>query len=52
VGALVPELLPGVSPRHKTNHADVTVVVQTCVEFESLKQRLADYGFARTSSTV
>lgn len=47
VGALVPELLLDARPPRMTNDADVTVVVETLAEFEALKDRLADYGFAR-----
>lgn len=48
VGALVPELLLDARPARMTNDADVAVVVASLTEFESLKDRLADYGFART----
>jgi predicted nucleotidyltransferase len=48
VGALVPELLLDARPARMTNDADVAVVVATLDDFESLKDRLADYGFART----
>lgn len=47
-GALVPELLLDARPARMTNHADVAVVVASLGDFESLKDRLADYGFART----
>lgn len=49
VGALVPELLLEARPRRMTNDADVTVVVQSIADFHALKDRLADYGFTRTS---
>ncbi len=48
VGALVPELLLDVRPPRMTNDADVTVKVESLAEFETLKDRLADFGFART----
>jgi predicted nucleotidyltransferase len=48
VGALVPELLLDAKPRHLTNDADVTVVVQTLEAYEELKERLRGYGFERT----
>ena len=48
VGALVPELLLDVRSARMTNDADVAVVVASLADFESLKDRLSDYGFART----
>ncbi len=48
VGALVPELLLDVRPARMTNDADVTVIVESLAGFETLKDRLADFGFART----
>src|SRR3954465_6374493 len=48
VGALVPELLLEARPVRMTNDADVTVVVQSLADFDPLKDRLADFGFART----
>jgi predicted nucleotidyltransferase len=48
VGALVPELLLDVRPARMTNDADVTVAVESLAEFETLKDRLADFGFVRT----
>ena len=48
VGALVPELLLDARPAQVTNDADVAVVVQSLADFETLKDRLADYGFTRT----
>lgn len=48
VGALVPELLLDVRPGRMTNDADVTIVVQSLADFETLKNRLADFGFTRT----
>jgi predicted nucleotidyltransferase len=48
VGALVPELLLHARPARMTNDADVAVVVASLADFELLKDRLADYGFART----
>jgi predicted nucleotidyltransferase len=48
VGALVPELLLEARPLRMTNDADVTVVVQSLADFETLKDRLADFGFTRT----
>lgn len=48
VGALVPELLLDVRPARMTNDADVTVVVETLGDFETLKGRLSEYGFANT----
>ena len=50
VGALVPELLLDARPLRMTNDADVTVVLETLAEFESLKDDLAEYGFERTRS--
>jgi predicted nucleotidyltransferase len=44
VGALVPELLLDVRPARMTNDADVTIVVQSLADFETLKNRLADFG--------
>src|SRR5690606_25846883 len=37
-----------VRPPRMTNDADVTVTVESLAEFETLKDRLADFGFART----
>lgn len=48
IGALVPELLLDARPLRMTNDADVTVIVQSLVAFEALKDRLGDYGFTRT----
>ena len=48
MGALVPELLLDARPARMTNDADVTVVVQSLADFETLKDRLADFGFTRT----
>ena len=48
VGALVPELLLDARPARMTNDADVTVVVQSLADFETLKDRLAAFGFAPT----
>jgi len=48
VGALVPELLLDARPARMTNDADVAVVMASLDDFESLKERLAGYGFART----
>jgi predicted nucleotidyltransferase len=48
VGALVPELLLDARPARMTNDADVTVVVQSIADFETLKDRLAEFGFTRT----
>ncbi len=48
VGALVPELLLHTPPRNMTNDADVTVAVNSLADFETLKDRLADYGFQQT----
>jgi predicted nucleotidyltransferase len=50
VGALVPELLLNARPARMTNDADATVVVESRADFETLKDRLADYGFTRTRS--
>lgn len=47
VGALVPELLLDVRPARMTTDADVTVAVGSLADFETLKDRLADFGFAR-----
>ncbi len=48
VGALMPELLLGVRPARMTNDADAAVVVESAADFETLKERLATYGFSRT----
>jgi predicted nucleotidyltransferase len=48
VGALVPELLLEARPTRMTNDADVTVIVGSLADFESLKDRLAEFGFSRT----
>lgn len=47
VGALVPELLLDARPRRMTNDADVTVIVDNLADFNTLKDRLAAYGFTR-----
>lgn len=49
VGALVPELLLGAKSPRMTNDADATVVVQSFADFETLKDKLATYGFSRTT---
>lgn len=48
VGALVPELLLDVRPARMTNDADVVVTVESLADFETLKDRLVDFGFARS----
>jgi predicted nucleotidyltransferase len=48
VGALVPELLLDARPARMTKDADVTVVVQSLTDFETLKDRLGAFGFTRT----
>jgi len=48
IGALVPELLLDARPPRMTRDVDVTVAVESLAEFEALKDRLGDYGFART----
>jgi predicted nucleotidyltransferase len=48
IGALVPELLLDARPPRMTNDADVTVVVESLADFDTLKDRLAEYGFTRT----
>jgi predicted nucleotidyltransferase len=48
VGALVAELLLDVRPARMTNDADVTVTVESLADFEALKDRLTEFGFART----
>jgi predicted nucleotidyltransferase len=48
VGALVPELLLSTRPKQMTNDADVTVVLGSLADFETLKDQLANYGFTRT----
>jgi predicted nucleotidyltransferase len=48
VGALVPELLLDARPLRMTNDADVTVIVRTLADFETLKDRFADFDFTRT----
>lgn len=45
IGALVPEILLGVSPRRRTNDADATVVVASLEDFVRLKKQLAEFGF-------
>ena len=44
VGALVPELLLDARPSRMTNDADVAVVMANLDDFESLEDRLAEYG--------
>lgn len=51
VGALVPELLLDVRPARMTNDADVTVTVENLADFETFKDRLGDFGFARTRAS-
>ncbi len=48
IGALVPELLLGVTPRRLTNDADATVVLDSLADFEQLKERLNEFGFVPT----
>jgi len=48
IGALVPDLLLGVTPRRLTNDADATVVLDSLTGFEQLKERLAEFGFLKT----
>ena len=48
VGALVPELLLATPPPSMTNDADVSVAVESRAAFETLKDRLTDYGFRRS----
>lgn len=48
IGALVPEILLDARPPRMTRDADVTVIVESLADFESLKDRLGHYGFART----
>lgn len=48
VGALVPELLLGVRPDRITNDADVTAIVESLADFETLKDQLGAFGFVRT----
>ena len=48
IGALVPELLLGVTPRRLTNDADATVVLDSLADFERLKDRLAEFWFVPT----
>lgn len=48
IGALVPELLLDSGSGRMTNDADVTVVVDGLEEFDRLKRRLSDFGFAET----
>jgi len=48
IGALVPELLLGVAPPRLTYDADATVIVDSLADFEQLKERLAEFGFAST----
>ena len=47
MGALVPELLLDARRTRMTNDADVTVIVESLADFETLKDPLAEYGFAR-----
>jgi predicted nucleotidyltransferase len=51
VGALVPELLLDARPTRMTNDADAAVIVESLADFETLKDRLADFGFTRTAVT-
>ena len=46
IGALVPELLLGVTPPRLTNDADATVILDSLADFEQLKERLGEFGFA------
>lgn len=48
VGALVPELLLDARPPRMTKDVDATVVVQSLVDFETLKDHLGDFDFTRT----
>lgn len=48
VGALVPELLLNARPPRMTKDADATVVVQSLDDFETLKDQLGAFDFART----
>ena len=48
IGALVPELMLGVTPPRLTNDADATVVLDSLADFEQLKTRLAEFGFVPT----
>ena len=48
IGALVPELLLGAMPPRVTNDADATVILDSLADFEQLKERLAEFGFAST----
>ena len=48
IGALVPELLLGVTPPRLTNDTDATVILDSLADFEQLKERLAEFGFAST----
>ena len=51
VGALVPELLLEARPARMTNDADVAVSVESLADFETLKDRLADFGFVPTRAS-
>ncbi len=51
IGALVPELLLDARPRRMTNDADVLVIVDSIADFNTLKDRLAAYGFTRTRTS-
>lgn len=46
IGALVPELLLSVQPDRMANDADVTAIVESLTDFETLKDRLAAFNFA------
>lgn len=48
IGALVPELLLGVTPRRLTNDADAIVVLYSLADFEELKAQLSKFGFIPT----
>ena len=48
IGALVPELLLGVSPPRLTKDADATVIIDSLADFERLKERLEGFDFERT----
>ena len=48
IGALVPEVLLGATPRRRTNDADATIVVDSLEDFDRIKQQLGQFGFSLT----
>lgn len=48
IGALVPELLLGATPRRRTNDADATIIAESLEDFDRIKRQLGEFGFAAT----